>query len=54
MAISSLKEDHPQMKVLVLSGQSKCRKAALKAGADDFVSKGDSPDRLMMLLNSYK
>ena len=54
MAISSLKEDHPQMKVLVLSGQSECRKVALKAGADDFVSKGDSPDRLMMLLNSYK
>ena len=22
-------------------------------GADDFVSKGDSPDRLMMILNSY-
>ena len=52
--ISSLKEDFPQMKVLVLSGQSKWRKAALKAGADDFVSKGDSPDRLMMLLNSYE
>ncbi|MCK5318893.1 MAG: response regulator transcription factor [Anaerolineales bacterium] len=52
--ISSLKEDHPQMKVLVLSGQPKWRKAALHAGADDFVSKGDPPDRLMMMLNSYK
>ncbi|MCJ7568080.1 MAG: response regulator transcription factor [Anaerolineales bacterium] len=52
--ISSLKEDHPQMKVLVLSGQPKWRQAALDAGADDFVSKVDPPDRLMMMLNSYK
>ena len=52
--ISSLKEDHPQMKVVVLSGQPKWRKAALNAGADDFVSKGDSPDRLMMMLNRYE
>ena len=51
--ISSLKEDHPQMKVVVLSGQPNVRKAALNAGADDFVSKGDSPDRLMMMLNNY-
>jgi DNA-binding NarL/FixJ family response regulator len=52
--ISSLKEDHPQMKVVVLSGQPNCRKTALNAGADDFVSKGDSPDRLIMMLNSYE
>jgi len=52
--ISSLKEDYPQMKVLVLGGQPNWRKAALNAGADDFVSKGDSPDRLMMMLNSYE
>ena len=52
--ISSLKEDHPQMKVVVLSGQPNCRKAALNAGADDFVSKGDSPERLIMMLNSYE
>ena len=52
--ISSVKEDHPQMKVVVMSGQPKWRKAALNAGADDFVSKGDSPDRLMMMLNRYE
>ncbi len=52
--ISSLKEDHPQMNLVVLSGRPNARKAALNAGADDFVSKGDSPDRLMMILNSYK
>jgi len=52
--ISSLKEDHPQMKVVVLSVQTKWRKAALNAGADDFVSKGDPPDRLMMVLKSFE
>lgn len=52
--ISSLKEDHPQMKVVVLSGQPKWRKAALNAGADVFVSKGDPPDRLIMVLKSFE
>ena len=52
--ISSLKEDHPQMKVVVLSGQPNCRKAALNVGADDFLCKGDSPDRWIMMLNSYE
>jgi DNA-binding NarL/FixJ family response regulator len=52
--IASLKEDYPQMKVVVLSGKPKWRKAALSAGADKFVSKVDPPDRLMMMLNSYK
>ena len=51
--ISSLKEDHPQMKVVVLSWRPNARKAALKAGADDFVSKVDPPDRLLTILNSY-
>jgi DNA-binding NarL/FixJ family response regulator len=52
--ISSLKEDYPKIKVVVLSGQSGWRKAALNAGADDFVSKGDPPDRLMMVLKSFE
>jgi DNA-binding NarL/FixJ family response regulator len=52
--ISSLKEDHPQINLVVLSGRPNARKAALKAGADDFVSKVDPPDRLLMILNSYK
>ena len=52
--ISSLKEDHPQMNLVVLSGRPNARSAALKAGADDFVSKVDPPDRLMTILNSYK
>lgn len=51
--IASLKEDYPQMKVVVLSGQPKWCQAALRAGADDFVSKVDPPDRLMLILNSY-
>jgi len=52
--ISSLKEDHPKIKVVVLSGQPIWRRAAFNAGADDFVSKGDPPDRLIMVLNNFE
>jgi DNA-binding NarL/FixJ family response regulator len=51
--IASLKADHPQMKVVVLSGQPNCRRPATKAGADHFMSKIDPPDRLLNILNSY-
>ena len=43
--LSSLKEDHPQMKVVILSGQPNCRKAALNAGADDRI--GAHPGRFI-------
>ena len=51
--VSSVKKDHPHLQVVVMSGQPNTRQAALRAGADHFVSKGDSPDRLRMLLESY-
>jgi len=36
--------------VVVLSGRPEVRTSALKAGADFFVSKGDSPDQLLSAL----
>jgi DNA-binding NarL/FixJ family response regulator len=51
--IASLKADHPQLKVVVLSGQPTCRKSALNAGADHFMSKVDPPNQLLNILNSY-
>ena len=51
--ISSLKEHHPHMKMLVMSGRPEYREVALNAGADDFINKGDPPDRLMTMLNTY-
>jgi len=37
----------PGLKVIVLSGRPEARQAALAAGADVFVSKGDPPERLL-------
>jgi len=52
--IASIKEEYPQMKVVVLSSQSEWRRSALIAGADDFVSKADSPERLLVMLNKFE
>jgi DNA-binding NarL/FixJ family response regulator len=42
---------HP--KVIVLSGRPEMRQAALDAGADAFVSKGDPPERLLTTLHIF-
>jgi DNA-binding NarL/FixJ family response regulator len=42
---------HP--KVIVLSGRPEMRQAALDAGADAFVSKGDSPEQLLTTLHIF-
>ena len=52
--IASIKENNPQMKVVVLSSQPKWRRTALNSGADDFVSKGDSPERLLVMLKNIE
>jgi DNA-binding NarL/FixJ family response regulator len=41
---------HPELKVIALSGRPEARRAALAAGADAFVSKGDPPERLLRTL----
>jgi len=52
--ITSLKEYHPHMKVVVMSGRPEYRQVALSAGADAFINKGDPPDRLMTMLKTYE
>lgn len=42
----------PNLRVIALSGQLEARRAALAAGADAFVSKGDPPERLLATLRS--
>ena len=37
----------PSVRVIVLSGRPEARKAALAAGADTFVSKGNPPEHLL-------
>jgi DNA-binding NarL/FixJ family response regulator len=41
----------PCLKIIVLSGQPEARRAALAAGTDAFVSKGDPPERLLAAVN---
>ena len=52
VATRELKSRWPEIKVLVLSLQSDRRQEALAAGADLFVSKGESPERLLCALSS--
>lgn len=45
--LSSLREMHPKLSVIALSGRPEVRRAALSAGANAFVSKTDPPERLL-------
>jgi len=43
----ALRSECPSVGVIVLSGRPEARKAALAAGADSFVSKGNPPEHLL-------
>ena len=43
---------HSHPRVIALSGRTEVRQAALDAGADMFVSKGDSPEQLLAALRT--
>jgi DNA-binding NarL/FixJ family response regulator len=45
--LSALRTLCPRLKVIALSGRAGARRAALAAGVDAFVSKGDPPERLL-------
>ena len=53
-SISALRKDRPDLYVIVLSGRPELGQAALEAGADNFVSKIDPPDRLLATVSRYK
>jgi len=44
----------PSLKVIALSGRPEARQAALEAGADAFVSKGDAPEMLLAAIEQCK
>jgi DNA-binding NarL/FixJ family response regulator len=50
----ALKELCPFLVVIALSGQPEARRAALRAGADAFVSKGDPPEQLLTAIDSCR
>jgi DNA-binding NarL/FixJ family response regulator len=43
----------PQLRVIALSGRPEARQAALQAGADAFVSKGDPPETLLAAIEQF-
>lgn len=45
--LPALRARCPNLKVVALSGRPEARRAALTAGVDAFVSKGDPPERLL-------
>jgi DNA-binding NarL/FixJ family response regulator len=45
--LAALRELCPSLDVIALSGRPESRQAALSAGADAFVSKGDPPEKLL-------
>jgi DNA-binding NarL/FixJ family response regulator len=46
-ALAGLREVHPGLAVIALSGKPEAQRAALAAGVDAFVSKGKPPEYLM-------
>jgi DNA-binding NarL/FixJ family response regulator len=50
--LSPLRTLSPRLKVIALSGKPEARRAALNAGADAFVSKGDPPEQLLTALHT--
>jgi DNA-binding NarL/FixJ family response regulator len=52
--LSALRARCPRMWVIALSGRPEARQAALAAGVGAFVSKGDSPERLLAALNDCR
>jgi DNA-binding NarL/FixJ family response regulator len=52
--LATLRELCPSVVVIALSGQPEARRAALTAGADGFVSKGDPPERLLDAIDARR
>lgn len=48
--VSELRTVCPQVKVVALSGRLEARGEAIEAGVDGFISKGESPERLLATL----
>ena len=51
--LPALRELCPHLAVIALSGRPESRQAALDAGANTFVSKGDPPERLLAAVNDF-
>lgn len=50
--LPALRQVHPQLQVIVLSGRPEARRVALAGGADAFVSKAEPPERLLSAITT--
>lgn len=44
---------HPELKIIALSGRPEASKAAIAAGVDAFVSKGENSEKLLETINKF-
>jgi DNA-binding NarL/FixJ family response regulator len=49
----TLRQIHPEVSVIVLSGRPEARKSALAAGANAYVSKVEPPERLLTAIDKF-
>ena len=52
--LTALRQGHPYLCIIALSGEWEARRLALAAGADAFVSKAEPSDRLLSILREVK
>lgn len=52
--LAALRTLCPNVAVIALNSCPQTRRAALTAGADDFVSKGDPPEQLLAAINYFR
>jgi two-component system nitrate/nitrite response regulator NarP len=52
--VPALRRICAQAGIIALSGRSEARQAAMDAGVDAFVSKGDPPERLLAAINAFQ
>jgi len=52
--IPTLREKCPELVIIALSSRPEARQAALRAGADDFVSKGSPPQEVIAAVKKYQ
>ena len=45
--LGQIRNDCPKLCIIALSGKPNNRELALQSGADDFICKGDSPEKLL-------
>ena len=52
--LTSLRNFHPDLFIIVLDSKPQSRQIALLAGANKFVSKNEPPEKLLVAIKSYK